>query len=182
MIRPEVQSLLRRWSEPALGLLVLAMGLWAATRGGWFLAITGATVVVLGAAWVTLGLRRMRFQGAADAPGLVEVDEARITYLGPRIGGSISLPDLAEIRLLTLRGRRVWRLRQGDGLTLLVPLDASGAEAMFDAFSTLPGLGSAALVAALSGGGGPVTGQTLPATGETDLLVWRRQARGLTAV
>ena len=97
-----------------------------ATRGGWFLGPVGGAVAAFGAAWAVLGLRRMRFQGADDAPGVVEVDEARITYLGPRIGGSISLPDLAEIRLLTLRGRRVWRLRQADGQALLVPLDASG--------------------------------------------------------
>ena len=180
MIRPEVQRLFRRWSEPALGTVVLAMGLWAATRGGWLLAATGGLVVTLGAAWAILGLRRMRFQGAADVPGMVELDEGRIRYLGPRLGGEISLADLAEIRLLTLRGRRVWRLRQGDGLVLLVPLDAAGAELMFDAFSTLPGLGSAALVAALTGPA--ATGQTLPGPNEVDVLVWRRQARGLTPV
>ena len=180
MIRPEVQILARRWLEPALGAGVLALGLWAATRGGWFLAAIGGAVAALGAAWMILGYRRMRFQGADDAPGMVEVDEGRISYLGPRVGGSVSLADLAEIRLLTLRGRRVWRLRQGDGLVLLVPLDAAGAAAIFDAFSTLPGLGSAALVAALTG---PVaTGQTLPGANQADLLVWRRQARGLTAV
>ncbi|MFZ1467392.1 MAG: hypothetical protein WAT09_00265 [Paracoccaceae bacterium] len=180
MIRPEARAALTRWSEPAIGATVLASGLWAATRGGWLLAVAGGAVAALGVAWVVLGLRRMRFLGRHDAPGLVELDEGRITYLGPRMGGSISLPDLAEIRLLTLRGRRVWRLRQGDGQALLVPLDAAGAEALFDAFATLPGLSSAALVAALDGDA-PV-GTRLPVTGTEDRLVWRRQGRGLTAV
>ena len=180
MIRPEARALLDRWSEPAMGAMVLAMGLWVATRGGWLLAAVGSAVAALGAAWLILGLRRMRFQGADDAPGLVELDEGRITYLGPRMGGSISLPDLAEIRLLTLRGRRVWRLKQGDGQALLVPLDAAGAAALFDAFSALPGLSSADLVTALDSEA--PTGNRLPAPGAEDRLVWRRQGRGLTAV
>lgn len=178
-IRPEVRDALARWSEPALGAVVLALGLWTATRGGWLLAAGGGMVAVLGAGWLTLGLRRLRFRGQGDAPGLVVLDESRITYMGPRIGGSISLDELTEIRLLTLRGRRAWRLRQADGQVLLVPLDSTGAEALFDAFASLPGLSSATLVAALAGDG-PATGQRLPAVGGGDRLVWRRQGRGIS--
>ena len=68
---------------------------------------------------------------------------------------------------------------------LLVPLDAAGAEALFDAFSALPGLGSSALVAALDGkapDGAAPQGGTLPAANSDDRLVWRRQGRGLTPV
>ena len=99
--------------------------------------------------------------------------------MGPQIGGSISLDELTEIRLLSLRGRRAWRLRQADGQVLLVPLDATGAEVLFDAFSSLPGLSSAALVAALAGDS-PPTGQSLPALDGGDRLVWRRQGRGIS--
>ena len=185
MIRAEAREVLRRWSEPATGAAMLAMGLWTATRGGWLLAVAGGAVAALGAGWTLLGLRRMRFAAGTEAPGLVEVDEGRVTYLGPRVGGSIRLPDLVEIRLLALRGRRVWRLRQADGQALLVPLDAAGAEALFDAFSALPGLGSSALVAALDGkapDGAAPQGGTLPAANSDDRLVWRRQGRGLTPV
>jgi len=178
-IRPEVRERMERWSEPALGAVVLALGLWTATRGGWLLAAGGGVVAALGAGWLILGLRRLRFRGQGDAPGLVVLDESRITYMGPRIGGSISLDELTEIRLLTLRGRRAWRLRQADGQVLLVPLDSTGAEALFDAFSSLPGLSSATLVAALAGDG-PATGQSLPAVGGGDRLVWRRQGRGIS--
>ena len=177
-IRPEMRDRLERWSEPAFGAAVLAFGLWTATRGGWLLAGGGGMVAALGAGWLVLALRRLRFRGLGDAPGLVVLDEGRVTYMGPRIGGSISLDELVEIRLLAFRGRRAWRLRQADGQVLLVPLDCTGAEALFDAFSTLPGLTSATLVAALSGGD-PATGQTLPAAGSADRPVWRRPGRGM---
>ncbi len=178
-IRPDLRERMERWSEPALGAAVLALGLWTATRGGWLLAAGGGMVAALGAGWLVLALRRLRFRGQGDAPGLVELDESRITYMGPQIGGSISLDELTEIRLLSLRGRRAWRLRQADGQVLLVPLDAAGAEVLFDAFSSLPGLSSAALVAALAGDSAP-SGQSLPARDGGDRLVWRRQGRGIS--
>ncbi len=178
-VRPELRERMERWSEPALGAVVLALGLWTATRGGWLLAAGGGMVAALGAGWLVLGLRRMRFRGQGDAPGLVELDESRITYMGPQIGGSISVDELIEIRLLSLRGRRAWRLRQADGQVLLVPLDATGAEVLFDAFASLPDLSSAALVAALAGDS-PATGQSLPDRDGGDRLVWRRQGRGIS--
>ncbi len=181
MIRPAVQETLSRWSEPVLGAVVAGLGLWVALMGGWFLAAAGGAIAVLGLGWAVLGYRRMRFAGKGDAPGLVELDESRITYLGPRMGGSISLDELIEIRLLSLRGRRAWRLRQADGQVLLVPTDSSGSETLFDAFASLPGLSSADLVAALAGETAP-TGQTLPALDGGDRLVWRRQGRGLSPV
>ncbi len=182
MIRPAVLEILSRWSEPVLGAVVAGLGLWVALMGGWFLAAAGGAVALLGLGWAVLGYRRMRFQGKGDAPGLVELDESRITYMGPRMGGSISLDDLIEIRLLSLRGRRAWRLRQSDGQVLLVPTDSAGSETLFDAFASLPGLSSADLVAALAGETAAPTGQTLPALDGGDRLVWRRQARGLSPV
>ncbi len=179
--RPEALALLARLREPALAVAMLAAGLWLATQGGWFLAAVGLGLAVLGCGWGVLALRRLRFAAGREAPGLVEVDEGRITYMGPKLGGSVGMPDLAEIRLLTLRGRRVWRLKQGDGQVLLVPLDAQGAEALFDAFAALPGLTSAALVAALDAPV-PAGPGLVSATRPTDSLVWRRSGRGLQAV
>lgn len=179
--RPEAMALLGRLSEPAAALGMLAGGMWIATRGGWVPLAFGAALAGLAGGWALLALRRLRFEAGDAAPGLVEVDEGRVTYMGPRLGGSISLADLAEIRLLTLRGRSVWRLKQLDGQILLVPLDAAGAAGLFDAFAVLPGLTSADLVAALdvpaSGGPGLVS-----ATRPLDRLVWRRRGHGLQSV
>jgi hypothetical protein len=46
-----------------------------------------------------------------------------------------SLDELVEIRLLAMRGRRMWRLKQTDGQALLIPVDAEGAEKLFDVFA-----------------------------------------------
>jgi hypothetical protein len=60
-----------------------------------------------------------------------------------------------------MRGRAVWRLKQGDGQALLIPAQAAGAEALFDAFASLPGMDSQSLVAAAGGRAG-------------DGVIWRR--------
>jgi hypothetical protein len=181
LFRPEALARLRSLRDPAFGLALAAFGVWTAVQGGWLLPPTGAALALFGLGWAILGLRRLRFAAVTGAPGLVEVDEGRITYLGPTLGGSVGLPDLVEIRLLTLRGRRVWRLKQADGQVLLVPLDATGAEALFDTFAALPGLTSAALVAALDAptAQGPAL---VSATRPEDRLVWRRPGRGLASV
>lgn len=176
--RPEAIATLARFREAALGGLILCLGLWIATRGGWFLGALGWAAIALGVAWTILALRRLRFATGSGDPGMVEVDEGRITYLGPKLGGSVGLPDLMEIRLLTLRGRSVWRLKQTDGQALLVPLDAAGAERLFDTFAALPGLTSARLVAALDPAAATGPG-LVPAGKPQDRLVWRRDGRGL---
>jgi len=111
------------------------------------------------------------------APGVVEVDEGQIAYLGPAFGGFVALPDLVEIRLVTMRGRRLWRLRQTDGQVLLIPVDATGAERLFDAFASLPGMDMAALVAALSPGTAAAPGGLI--AGPDMRVLWRRPGAGL---
>lgn len=175
-LRPEVAALLTRWREVnAAGVLGL-VGLWIVWLGGYLLVPVGGAVVAFAVAWGALALRRMRFAQEVLAPGWVEVDEGQVGYLGPAFGGYVALPDLIEIRLLSMRGRRLWRLKQADGQVLLIPVDAAGAERLFDAFASLPGLGSAALLAALSV---PGTGRSLPAPDATTRVVWRRSGAGI---
>lgn len=150
MIRPEIAQGLWRAREVLAGGLVAALGVWAAAQGGYLLVPAGLALAGLGAAWTVTSWRRMRFAQATLAPGVVEIDEAQIGYLGPGVGGYVAIPDLAEVRLITMRGRRLWQLRQSDGQALLIPVDASGAERLFDAFASLPGIDTAALVAAVA--------------------------------
>lgn len=177
MIRPEAQAALWRWREVGVGVAVLALGLWLMRLGGYLLVPLGATVALAGLALGVLAWRRLQFVTAGAAPGLVQLDEGQISYMGPQVGGFVSLRDLVELRLISLRGRRLWRLKQADGQALLIPVEAAGAEALFDAFSSLPGLSSAALVAALA----PVPGsgsRALMAGGE-NRVIWRRAGRGV---
>ena len=187
MIRPEVFALIRRAQELIWAAGVIGVGGWLMWLGGYVLVPVGGAVMALGAALGIMAWRRMRFAQDTLAPGVVEVDEGQIGYLGPTIGGYVSLPELAEVRLITMRGRRLWRLKQNDGQTILIPVDAAGAERLFDAFASLPGMDSAALVAALAPPDPDPqvvagTAQSLPApttAGPQMRLIWRRRGAGV---
>lgn len=180
-IRPELLEAAHRWREVIAGAALTALGLWTATRGGYFLTPLGLALTTLGGAWALTAFRRVRFQQDGDAPGIVRVTEAQIAYYGPRVGGFVGLPELSEIRLLTLRGRRIWKLKQADGQLLHIPVESDGAEALFDAFATLPGIDMAALVAAL-GSDAPPSGSRVIALNEVDRLIWVRKGAGVVRV
>jgi hypothetical protein len=147
-LRPEALARLAHWREPAGAALVLALGLWLLAQGGYVLVPLGATLAALGTGWAVIALRRLRFARPATLPGWVEIDEGQLGYYGPGISGFVALRDLAEIRLLVLRGSPHWRLKQTDGQALLIPLDAAGADQLYDAFASLPGVDMARLSAA----------------------------------
>jgi hypothetical protein len=178
-IRPEVIAFLRRANEVISAAAMLALGLWLIWLGGYFLTPLGLIIAAIAVAWGVMALRRMRFSQAVEAPGLVEVDEGQIGYLGPQIGGYVNLPDLIELRLLSLRGRRMWRLKQSDGQAILIPVDASGADRLFDAFASLPGMDTAALVGALQAP--PITGSSALSIAAETRVIWRRSGKGVVA-
>lgn len=176
MIRPELAVVLGRWREVAAAAGLGALGLWFMALGGLLLIPVGAALLVLALAWGTLAARRMRFGQGVHAPGIVEVDEAQVSYLSPDGGGFVSLSDLVELRLVPLSGRRYWRLKQADGQALLVPVEAQGADRLFDAFAALPGMDSHALVASLSVQAGGVQGTAVAVVGPGP-VIWKRHAR-----
>jgi hypothetical protein len=169
MIRPAALHLLRRWAEVALAAQAALLGLWLAAKGGYVLLPLGLGLAALALAYGMAAHRRMRFAQSTAAPGLIpgliEVTEGQIAYFADQGGGFIALPDLVELRLITLQRRRYWRLKQQDGQALLIPVDAAQNAALFDAFCTLPQIDSAALIAALS---------TPPQTDSATQTLWRR--------
>lgn len=179
MIRPEVSAMLRRLREVIAGAGVALSGLWMATGPGWVWPGVGLALTLAGAGWALLAWRRQRFVQDVTAPGMVEVDEGQVGYLGPAFGGFVALPDVVELRLLTMRGRRLWRLKQSDGQALLIPVDAAGADRLYDAFASLPGMDTASLVSALNPGT-PGGGTALAADAATR-VIWRRPGRGVVA-
>lgn len=185
MIRPELRTAAWRWREVIYAGMTAALGLWLVRLGGLILIPAGLALIALGLGWAVSAWRRVKFAQGHEGPGLIEVDEGQIAYMGPGAGGYVALPDLVELRLMTLQGRRLWRLRQSDGQALLIPVDATGAERLFDAFAALPGIDMAAVVSALQAppvrgaqgqgetGSGPgfATGLTIA---EQSRLIWRR--------
>lgn len=181
LIRPEVSAALHRWREVIFAGGVGLAGLWLIWLGGIVLIALGVALLALCAVLGLTAWRRMRFEQAVTAPGMVEVIEGQVGYLGPEVGGFASLSDLAELRLITLRGRRMWRLKQLDGQAVLIPVDAAGAEALFDAFASLPGMDMAGLLGALAPDARGQTGGVVSAQTPQMRLIWRRQGRGMTA-
>lgn len=179
MVRPALWQAAYRGREVILGGLLAGVGAWIASRGGYLLLPLGLCVASLGLVWAVTAWRRMRFAQGVAAPGVVEIDEGQIGYLGPEAGGYIAIPDMTELRLVEMRGRRLWQLRQNDGQALLIPVDATGADRLFDAFASLPGMDTAALVAALAPP--PANVRRSPALASVSKTLWRRPGRGAVA-
>lgn len=149
LIRPELLAAMRPFREAMAAALAVLGGIWIFSLGGWLLMPLGLGIAALALGWALSALRRARFARAIEAPGMVELDEGQIGYLGPTFGGYVAVADLVELRLIDLYGKRHWRMKQGDGQVLLVPVSAQGAEVLFDAFALLPGADMARIVAAI---------------------------------
>ena len=165
-IRPELAQFFRRWREPiAAGVLawVGAMFLWRGfTQYNWMSEAIGIVLLLIGLALFWAGYRRVQFNRQGDGPGLIEVTERQIYYMTPQGGGSVAIADMTRLEIRTMiEIGRVWVLKQSDDATLFIPLNAAGSEALFDAFSALPGMEVNNLIAAVN------------KTGETRQIVWR---------
>ncbi|MCB1311317.1 MAG: hypothetical protein KDK29_05220 [Sedimentitalea sp.] len=163
-IRPEARAGIRRWREALAGGGALALGLWWALGPGGLLGWVGWGLVALSAALIVIGLQRGRFRAGGGGPGVVQVDEGRIAYFGPLTGGAVAASDLVRLEL-DRRGKPAhWVLEQPGQPPLYVPVNAEGAEALFDAFSALPGLRTERMLAELA------------AQGRGRVVIWQRGA------
>ncbi|KUF12728.1 hypothetical protein [Pseudoponticoccus marisrubri] len=142
LIRPEAAATLRRWRELLAGGAALALGLWwAVFSGPGVLRWMGIATLLIGAALVVAGVQRARFRaGNGEGPGVVQVVEGRIAYFGPLEGGVADLESLEVLSLDTGARPAHWRLQQPGQQDLAIPVNAQGAEALFDAFASLPGI------------------------------------------
>lgn len=147
-IRPEVQDAAWRARELLAGLAVTLLALWFMAIAHGVLFWSAVPALVLGLAMVGLGFQRLRFRTDGDGPGVVQVTEARIAYFGPLEGGTVSVEALAEVAL-DPRGRPDhWMLRERDGTTLYIPVNAAGVDVLMDAFALLPGFRAERLITA----------------------------------
>ena len=141
MIRPEAKAALSQWREALVGLGVLALGIyWGFFTGGGLLHWIGYAVALAGVLLIVAGIQRGRFRIGSGGPGIVQVLEGRITYFGPLSGGVADLDALSALSLDPTGKPPHWMLHQPGQEPLAIPLNAEGADALFDAFATLPGL------------------------------------------
>ncbi len=144
-IRPEVSAAFWRWREVVTGLGTIAFGTLVATGRIGFVGAFGWVIVFVGCVLVFVGVSRGRFRNAGGGRGVVEVDERAVRYLGPEFGGALALASVVRLAVVT---PHAWELTDAEGQRLTIPVDAEGAEALFDAFVSLPGLSGSDLAAA----------------------------------
>ena len=139
-LRPEARATLWRWREVLLGGLIGTLGLWWLLNSfGWVRWVAGL-IIVGGVLMAVVAVQRLRFNMGTGGAGVVQVDERRLAYYGPLTGGVIDLGDLTRVDLDPTGKPAHWVLRDQSGQMIYIPVNAAGAEALFDVFAALPGI------------------------------------------
>ena len=147
--RPEAMAALKRWREVLLGVALAVLALWWLAGPGGLLGYLAPVMLVGAGALIMVGLQRGRFRGGGGGLGTVQVDEGQVTYFGPLTGGAVALREMSRLTLDGAQRPAHWRLEQPDHAPLMIPIDADGADALFDAFASLPGLKTERMLAQL---------------------------------
>lgn len=137
MIRREIKDGLWRWREVIAALGLAAVGIWWGFASFGIVQWLGWGLAALGVGLAVSAAQKVRFRPDGDGPGVVTLDERRVTYLGPLDGG---VADLDLMVQLDLTPAPAWRIINADGNHIDIPTNALGVEALFDVFSALPGL------------------------------------------
>ena len=170
-VRPEISRATVRWFETATYAAVTLLILWwlsgAAVDVYWRIGLMLAVGFI--GFWLTrAAYLSARASASRDGPGMVLIDERRITYLGPEAGGFASINALEAIEVWApdppfYLYDACWILRHEDSEQgLIIPTNAEGAKGLIDAFSALPGFEADKAIAALGADEGSVA------------TVWRR--------
>ncbi|WP_420862232.1 hypothetical protein [Algirhabdus cladophorae] len=171
-VRPDAMAQVMRWRDVLIAAGFAALGIWMfATKLG-VPKVAGAILFLAAMALAWTGVRRARFIGKGDGPGVVELDERQINYFGPMGGGSLAVEALQRITIQTGLDRakqpqRYWLLEGLNGDTLRIPSSAKNAQALFDAVTALNGVNYDQAIKALQ------------ATSTDQFLVWQKDKRRL---
>lgn len=158
-LRPEAVAAVRRGAEPVLYAAIAGLCLWKAISlagaGAWLglaLLVPGALAAfaALGTAERALVARR----SARAGPGIVSVQEGRISYLGPHGGATVAVDGLMQVDIVSDPGGRFaqgarWELTDETGQSLAIPASAANADALLDVLGGLPGFNNMAVVLAM---------------------------------
>ncbi|MFQ3184108.1 MAG: hypothetical protein ACI9RO_001003 [Alteromonas macleodii] len=134
-IRPEIREGLWRWREVIASLALTTIGLWWGFVSFGIIQWLGWGIAALGAILAIAATQKVRFRPDGNGPGVVTLDERRVTYLGPLNGG---VADLDLMVQLDITPAPAWRLINGGGQYLDIPTNAVGVEVLFDVFTALP--------------------------------------------
>lgn len=150
-LRPEVRAFFWRWREVLLAGVVLALGIWWALTGIGINKWLGYIFCLIGIGWGIAGVQRARFAQDGDGPGVVQIRERRLAYFGPLDGGIMDVADLSRLEIdPTSHPDPSWILTSIEGQVLAIPINAAGAEDLFDVFAALPDIRTSAVLDVLS--------------------------------
>lgn len=150
-IRPEARALFWQWREVLLAAALVILGLWWALAGVGITVWLGYIVTLVGLGWGFAGFQRVRFAQGGDGPGVVQIRERRLGYFGPLDGGVIDVEDLTMLELdPASHPEPSWILTGIGGQRIAIPINAKGADALFDVFAALPGIKTETVLDVLS--------------------------------
>lgn len=143
-VRPEIIQGIRRYRDAMIGAVVSVLGVgWALSSVG-FMSTLGMVVSVAGALLLFAGIQRARFALGRHGRGVVAIDEGKVTYYGPDGGGSVDIDDLLQVDLAPAAhddDDAEWLLLADEApAPLRIPVEAVGADKLFDVFSRLDGI------------------------------------------
>lgn len=172
--RPEALRALSRWAETitlgAAFALLLSFILFWGGFAGWVKWSLGIAIGLVGIWLVRSAILSALSNRDGEAPGVVTIDERRISFFGPHIGGIVSLNDLQTIEIATAapdywQYETQWILRGVENeAALVIPVTAVGASGLMDAFAALPGFAPTRALSALS------------AAPDRTIIIWTRKA------
>ena len=140
-LRPEVRAMAWRYRDMLLGLAVLALGLFWGLRSYGVLQWIGYGLIAFGGIWAVAGLQRGRFRQDDAGPGVVQIRERRLAYFGPLDGGVMDVADLTMLEIdPTSHPTPSWVLTGVGQQRIAIPINAKGAEDLFDVFAALPNI------------------------------------------
>ncbi|MEM6576852.1 MAG: hypothetical protein AAF678_00035 [Pseudomonadota bacterium] len=161
-VRAEALTAINRWREALAGAAIAGIGLWWIFGTGGLLFWLGFVLLPTGLSLAGLGIQRGRLRTGSVGPGIVQVDEGRVVYFGPLTGGGVDLATLSRLEIDPSGHPAHWVLHQPAEAPLFIPVNATGAEQLFDAFAMLPRFPTAKAVDLM----------THPPEGKT--LLWHR--------
>lgn len=150
-LRPEAKAAIWRWREVMVALAILALGLWWGLTAFAVLQWLGWALTLIGVALAVAAVQRVRFRQGGGGIGVVQVDERRLAYFGPLTGGVIDLGDLVRVDLDPTANPAAHWILTARGETLAIPVNAEGADQLFDIFASLPGIRTEQMLAAMQG-------------------------------
>lgn len=141
LIRPELRARFWRYRDVIAGGFVTIFGAgWAVSSVG-FMVILGTSMSIAGSLLIFAGLQRARFRAVSHGAGLISLDEGQVTYFGPFGGGATHIDNLVQVDLSPPEAPDEapdWLLLSSNGEALRIPVNAEGADLLFDVFAKLP--------------------------------------------